>query len=340
MRYRLLGPSGLRVSELALGTMTFGDDWGWGAPAAECRSIFAAYAGAGGNFIDTSCNYTNGSSERIIGDLVKGDRDRFVIATKYTLTERPPDPNFGGNHRKNLIRSVRASLERLQTDHIDLLWLHMWDFTTPIEEVMRGLDDLVRQGSVHYVGFSDTPAWVVARAAMLADLRGWAPVVAVQFPYSLASRTVERDLLPMARSLGLSVTAWGLLGGGGLTGKFQEGGADSKRNEAPSERARPAVAALVQVAAETGRTPAQVAINWVRQQPGKIIPILGARTAAQMRENLGCLEFALTPEEVERLTAASPLELGFPLGFLTSEHVRSLIFGETYAQLDGDGRQP
>ena len=172
MQYKLLGKSGLRVSELCLGTMTFGDDWGWGAPKNESRKILDAFVDAGGNFIDTSNNYTNGTSEKFVGEFTKGDRDHFVIATKYTLSERRTDPNFGGNHRKNMRRSVEGSLTRLGTEYIDLLWLHMWDGMTPVEEVMRALDDLVRAGKVLYVGISDTPAWVVSQANMLADLRG------------------------------------------------------------------------------------------------------------------------------------------------------------------------
>lgn len=211
MRYKLLGRTGLRVSELALGTMTFGNDWGWGAEFEECKKIFERFTEAGGNFIDTSNNYTNGSSERILGDLTSSDRDRFVLATKYTLTERPTDPNFGGNHRKNLMRSVKGSLERLKTDYIDLLWLHMWDFSTPLEEILRALEDLVRAGTVHHIGFSDTPAWVVSRADAIANLRGYSSVAALQLCYNATFRHAERDLIPMAETLGLSITPWGLL---------------------------------------------------------------------------------------------------------------------------------
>ncbi len=219
MDYRLLGNSGLRVSELCLGTMTFGEDWGWGASKEESRRIFDCFVEAGGNFIDTSCNYTNGTSEKLVGEFTRGDRDHFVIATKYGLTERKSDPNFGGNHRKNMRRSVEGSLRRLGTDYIDLLYLHMWDFTSPIEEVMRSFDDLVRSGKVLHIGFSDTPSWVVSSADMLAELRGWAPVLAFQGEYSLASRTPERDILPMVNALGLTFLAWGMLEGGELTGK-------------------------------------------------------------------------------------------------------------------------
>ena len=212
MRYQLLGHSGLRVSELCLGAMTFGDDWGWGAAKDESRRIFDAFVEAGGNFIDTSNNYTNGTSEKFVGDFITADREHFVLATKYSLTERKADPNFGGNHRKNLRRSVEGSLARLGVDYIDLLLLHMWDGMTPVEEVMRSLDDLVRAGKVLYLGISDTPAWVVSQANMLADLRGWSRFVAYEGEYSLASRAPERDILPMAQSMDMTFLAWGTPG--------------------------------------------------------------------------------------------------------------------------------
>src|SRR5688572_2361270 len=220
MRYKLLGKSGLRVSELCLGTMTFGDDWGWGAPKDESRRMFETFVQAGGNFIDTSNNYTNGTSEKFIGEFIKDDRDHFVIATKYTLTERKTDPNFGGNHRKNMMRSVEGSLQRLGTDHIDLFYLHMWDYVTPIEEVMRALDDLVRAGKILYVCMSDTPSWVVSQANTLADLRGWSRLVSYQGEYSLASLTPERDIIPMTQATNMSYLALGILEGGELTGKY------------------------------------------------------------------------------------------------------------------------
>lgn len=219
MRYRLLGRSGLRVSELALGTMTFGTDWGWGADENECRRIVDCYAAAGGNFIDTANNYTEGSSETIVGELTHPGRDRWVIATKYTLTIDRHDPNAGGNHRKSLVRSLEQSLRRLRTDYVDLLWLHMRDATTPIDEFVRALDDQVRLGKVLYVGISDSPAWVTARANAIAELRGWSPFVAVQVPYNVASREAEREVLPMASELGLTVVPWGVLSAGVLTGR-------------------------------------------------------------------------------------------------------------------------
>ncbi|WP_343715635.1 aldo/keto reductase, partial [Inquilinus sp.] len=218
--YRLLGRSGLRVSPLALGAMTFGTDWGWGADEAEVRRIVDAYVDRGGNFIDTANQYTEGTSERLVGKFAADRRDRLVIATKYTLPLRHGDPNAGGNHRKSLVRSVESSLQRMRTDYIDLLYLHAWDFTTPVEEILRAMDDVVRAGKVLYVAISDAPAWQVARMQTIADLRGWSPLIALQIEYSLIERTVERDLIPMARELGLGVIPWSPLASGVLTGKY------------------------------------------------------------------------------------------------------------------------
>ncbi len=333
MRYKLLGRSGLRVSELCLGTMTFGDDWGWGAPKEESKRMFDLFAEAGGNFIDTANNYTDGTSEQFVGEFVKGDRDHFVIATKYTLSERGTDPNFGGNHRKNMRRSVEGSLRRLDTDHIDLLWLHMWDGMTPVEEVMRALDDLVRDGKVLYVGISDTPAWVVSQANTLAGLRGWTSFVAYQGDYSLASRSSERDILPMTNALEMSFLAWGLLEGGELTGKYNSPSSEPKRSKETSQRIKNLAATLMDLAGDIGRMPSQIALNWARQKPYRIIPILGARTENQLKDNLGCLDFELTEAQIDCLEEASPIDLGFPHSFLTNDHVRGLIFGKTFSQI-------
>src|ERR687894_92136 len=214
MNYRILGRSGMRVSELCLGTMTFGDDWGSGPSREDSRRIFDTFVDAGGNFVDTANNYTNGTSEELVGEFTSPARDRFVIATKYTLSVEGDDPNAGGNHRKSLVRSLEQSLRRLRTDYIDLLWLHMYDAFTPIEEAVRALDDQVRLGKVLYVGISDSPAWVASQANTLADLRGWSPFVALQIPYSVATRDPERELFPMAAAFGLTVTPWGVLGAG------------------------------------------------------------------------------------------------------------------------------
>jgi aryl-alcohol dehydrogenase-like predicted oxidoreductase len=339
MRYRLLGKSGLRVSELALGTMTFGETWGGGASRAESRRIFDAFLDAGGNFVDTACNYTDGESESLLGEFIQTQRERLVVATKYTLTGRQDDPNAGGNHRKNLVQTVEASLRRLQTDYVDLLWLHMWDGLTPVEEVVRALDDLVSAGKVLYIGLSDTPAWVVSRAVTMAELSDRARPVALQHPYSLADRDAENELLPMAQSLELAVTTWGVLEGGALTGKYLADADSPRRYDSVGERVNTIAREVVAVADELGATAGQVATAWVLAQPWPIIPIVGARSEPQLRENLAALDVELTREQQDRLSEASGFRLGFPRSFLESDHVRGLIFGETFELID-DHRQP
>ena len=338
MRYKLLGRSGLRVSELALGTMTFGPDWGWGADADESRRIFERYDEAGGNFVDTANNYTDGTSESLVGGLTESDRERWVIATKYSLSLDPNDPNAGGNHRKSLVRSLEQSLRRLRTDYVDLLWLHMRDATTPIEEAVRALDDQVRLGKVLYVGISDSPAWVAAQANTIADLRGWSPFVALQIPYSVASRAPERELLPMAASLGLALVPWGVLGAGILTGKP----ASERRwpEDRVSEKTEQVVERLRSIAAAHGATPAQVAIAWLQGagSPPTIVPLVGARSEAQMVENLGALELELDAEERSELDEAGAPDLGFPRSFLESDNVRGLIYGDTWERLEAVAR--
>lgn len=265
--YRLLGRSGLRVSPLALGTMTFGTDWGWGSDETEARRIFDTYVERGGNFIDTANCYTDGTSERFLGDFAQGRRDRLVIATKYTVPLRRDDVNSGGNHRKSLVHSVEQSLIHLKTDYIDLMYLHAWDFTTPVEEVLRAMDDLVRAGKLLYVGISDTPAWQVSRMQAIAELRGWSPLIALQIEYSLIERTVERDLIPMATELGLGVIPWSPLAGGVLSGKYSRAdllpGAPTTpgtrrdvaiANGALTERSLAIAEVVGQVAAQTGKT--------------------------------------------------------------------------------------
>ena len=291
MKYRLFGKSGLRVSELCLGTMTFGTEWGWGADKEESRRIFDTFANRGGNFLDTANRYTEGSSERFLGEFIKSERHHFVLASKYTLRDRTGDLNFAGSHRKNMMRSVEESLKRLDTEFLDILWVHAWDHLTPTEEVLRGLDDLIRSGKVHYIGVSDTPAWVVSHANTLAELRGWTAFTGLQVEYSLLQRTPERDLLPMAQHFGMAVTAWGSIGGGALTGKYLKGetGRVVEQSARRSERANGITAKVVEVAEQIGRPAAQVAINWTRQNNPlvSVIPIVGARTAQQLEDSLG-----------------------------------------------------
>ncbi len=343
MRFKLLGRSGLRVSEISLGTMTFGTEWGWGADRDQCRAMYRAYRDAGGNFIDTANRYTEGTSEKIVGELIRGAREEIVLATKFSLFMRKGDPNSAGNHRKNMVQSLEASLRRLGTDYVDLYWLHAWDYLTPIDEVMRALDDMVRAGKILYVGVSDTPAWVVSQANMLADLRGLTPFVALQIEYSLIERTVERDLLPMARALDLAVTPWGVIGGGVLTGKYSKKNkqdATTRRYEENSTSRRLCDKSLsigdevVRIAAELGCTPAQVALNWVRQQPGVIIPIIGVRTEEQVKQNLAALDHPLPEEYLRRLSEVSAIELGFPHEFLTQEHIANLVYAHCKDKID------
>ncbi|MEQ1745365.1 MAG: aldo/keto reductase [Saprospiraceae bacterium] len=337
MNYRLFGKSGLRVSEICLGTMTFGTEWGWGADKDESRRIFDTYAGAGGNFLDTANRYTEGTSERWLGEFVKSERHHFVVATKYTLRDQTGDPNFAGNHRKNMMRSVEASLQRLDTEFIDLLWVHAWDGLTPVDEVLRGLDDLVRSGKVQYIGISDTPAWVVSQANTMADLRGWTPFVGLQIEYSLLQRAPERDLLPMAKHYGLAVTPWGAIGGGALTGKYLKGesGRVVPASARRSDRANAIAAVVVEQAEKLGVPPVQLVINWTRQRdPSQTtIPIVGARSAAQLQDSLGCLNFQIPPETIQALDTASAIELGFPHEFLASDNIRELIFGGHYDKI-------
>jgi aryl-alcohol dehydrogenase-like predicted oxidoreductase len=340
-RYRLLGRSGLRVSPLALGAMTFGSDWGWGADRDETRRIVDTYVDRGGNFIDTADVYTNGTSERLVGEMAAGRRDRFVIATKYTGNTDPGNPNAGGNHRRNMVRSVEDSLRRLGTDYLDLLYLHAWDSTTPVEEVLRGMDDLVRSGKVVYVGISDTPAWQVSRMQAIADLRGWSPLVALQIEYSLVERTVERELVPMAAELGLGVVPWSPLASGVLTGKYDRSDLatagkgspiGSRRavaigNGALTERSLDIADTVAKVAAELDTTPSRVAIAWDLQNPAVTAPILGVRTLAQLEDNLGALDIEFTADQLAVLDAASSVPLGFPHEFLQRPMTRTVMHG-------------
>lgn len=344
--YRQLGRSGLRVSPLALGAATFGNDWGWGAEQDEARRLFDLYVERGGNFIDTAVTYTNGTSERMLGEFAGNGRDSLVLATKYTTLRRPDDPNSGGASRKSLFGAVETSLRQLNTDYIDLLYLHVWDSTTPVEEILRGLDDLVRQGKVLYVAISNAPAWQISRMQTIADLRGWSPLVALQLEYNLVERTGERDLIPMAQELGLGTVLWSPLAGGVLTGKYSRqdltaspsGRSESARKSfnlalgGVTERNLAIVDVVKEVADELGRTPAQVGLAWTLQNPGVTAPIIGARTAEQLQENLGALEVDLTPSQVGRLDEVSAIDLGFPHAMLASDHIRVQTRGDLKIQ--------
>ncbi|WP_052667985.1 aldo/keto reductase [Nitriliruptor alkaliphilus] len=316
MKHRTFGTSGLRVARLALGTMLFGH--GSGVDRAAAERILGRYGDAGGNLIDTANAYGGGASETMLGELLGPDRDRFVLATKYTLSPGPTDANASGNHRLSLVRSVEESLRRLRTDRIDLLWVHIWDPSTPVEETMRGLDDLVAAGKVLYIGLSDTPAWVVARAATLAQWRGWSPPVAIQVPYSLAKRDVERELLPMARDQGLSVLAWAPLAAGLLAGRLTrpQGEASTRLDRDRVSDTELEIAATVdRVADDLGVSSGQVALAWLLAQDRSIHPLVGPRTAAHLDDAIGALELTLPEDALARLDAVSRIELGFPSDF-------------------------
>jgi len=340
--YRLLGRSGLRVSPLCLGTMTFGSGPGWGTDEAEARRIFNRYTELGGNSIDTANFYSMGESERIVGKLVEGVRQRYVIATKYSLTMQPGDPNASGNHRKNMVQAVEASLKRLGTDYIDLLYLHIWDSRTPVDEILRGFDDLVRAGKIVYTGLSDTPAWQASRMQAIAELRGWSTFAALQIPYNLTERAVERDLMPMAMEMGMGVLPWSPLAGGVLSGKYakQDLGSGALGNDVTAlsrkkinaatgrltERNLEIAAVAGQVAEEIGCSAAQVALAWTLLHPSVTSPILGTRTFEQLEANLGALDVKFSDAQIARLEASSGFELGFPHDFLKSPAM-DMMFG-------------
>jgi aryl-alcohol dehydrogenase-like predicted oxidoreductase len=321
--------------------MTFGEDWGWGSPKEECRKIYDGFRERGGNFIDTANIYTAGTSEAFLGEFMEGHRQEIVLATKYTNAAAGRDPNSAGNHRKSMMQAVEASLRRLRTDYIDLYLLHIWDRMTPIEEVMRAFDDLVRQGKIVYAGISDMPAWLVARGNTLAELRGWSPAVNLQIEYSLMQRTVERELMPMARSLGLGVTAWSPLAGGLLTGKYAGGVAAAggarfatpgmEQRAAMDDRKKAVASAVEKVAKQIGRSAAQVAIAWLFEQ--RVIPIIGARRMAQLEDNLAAADTRLSPEQLQTLNEASQVEMGFPHDFVNSEFVKNLTTAGLHASI-------
>jgi aryl-alcohol dehydrogenase-like predicted oxidoreductase len=319
--YITLGRSGLRVSPLSLGTMTFGEDNGWGASPGTSEAILAEYLDRGGNVVDTANTYTNGHSEKIVGDFLAarpGLRDRVVLGTKFFANLHPGDPNGGGAGRKALIAQLEESLRRLQTDYVDLYWLHGWDRRAPVEETLRALDDLVTAGKIRYAGFCNVPAWVAAQSQMISCFRGWAPVTALQIEYSLLERTPEGELLPMAEALGVGVLPWSPLRGGQLSGKYvRDGGAPGDSLRAgrlggPSERDWGIIDAVARVAAEIGASPAEAALAWVRSRPGITSTLIGARTAEQLRANLDSLEITLTPGQLADLNEASAPALDFP----------------------------
>ncbi|MGW9135501.1 aldo/keto reductase [Streptomyces sp. NPDC055681] len=319
--YVTLGRSGLRVSPFTLGTMTFGEDHGWGSSPQESANILAAYLDRGGNSIDTANIYTNGHSEKIIGDYFAGRsalRDRVVIGTKFFGNLYENDPNGGGAGRKAIVQQLENSLRRLRTDYVDIYWLHNFDPSTPVEETLRALDDLISDGKIRYVGFSDVPAWATAEAATVARFRGWAPIIALQLEYSLLERTSEGELIPMAQALGMGVMPWGPLKSGFLSGKYSStttGPVDTTRTllvGAPSEADYVVIDALNAVAAEVGASPATVALAWVQGRPGITSTLVGARRIDQFEANLKALDLTLTEAQRGVLDDVSAPTLNFP----------------------------
>ncbi len=342
MQYKLLGKSGLRVSELCLGTMTFGEDWGWGSSKEESQKIYQTFREAGGNFIDTANIYTNGTSEKFLGNFISSERDAIVLATKYTNGAGDGDPNSSGNQRKSMVQSVEGSLKRLNTDYIDVLWLHTWDFMTPAEEVMRAFDDLVRAGKVLYIGISDAPAWVVSQCNTLAQLRGWTQFIGLQIEYSLIQRTPERDLLPMAHTLDIGVTAWSPLASGWLTGKYSKGSESGEERRLDNEMMEgfvdksdrnTAIAKEVdKLAEQTGHSSSQVALSWLLSKG--VIPIVGARKVSHVEDNLKCVDIQLSAEQIKQLEEVSQIELGFPHNFFKADMVRNFVYNGTFDKID------
>jgi aryl-alcohol dehydrogenase-like predicted oxidoreductase len=344
--YRLLGRSGVRVSPLCLGTMTFGvQPGGWGSSDEEAARLIDLYIARGGNFIDTANFYGQlGQSEVVLGRAVEGRRHKLVISTKYSLTTSPGDPNASGNHRKNMVRSVEDSLGRMNTDYIDLYYLHMWDFRTPVDEILRAFDDLVRAGKVLYIGLSDTPAWQASRMQAIAELRGWSQFCALQISYSLSERTVEREMIPMALEMGMGVCPWSPLDGGVLTGKYSK--ADLVPPDMKDLTTRKAINAVTgrlteqglqtadvvrDIAKGMGKTSAQVAIAWTLLNPAVTAPVLGVRTVAQLEDNLGALDVEFTTDQLARLDAVSSVPKVFPMSILTGP-AEGMMFGNVKVQ--------
>jgi aryl-alcohol dehydrogenase-like predicted oxidoreductase len=340
MHYTILGRSGLRVAKIALGTMTFGPGADWSRSEDESRAVFDAYAEAGGNFIDTANMYTGGESEKIVGRLIASDRERWVVSTKYAnAIPGAGDPNAAGMHRKSLTQSLDASLKRLGVEYIDLYYVHWWDFTTPVDEVHRALDDAVRAGKILHMGLSDVPAWVVSRAQTLSDLRGWAPIAAMQLEYSLVQRSIEREHLPMAKTYDIGITAWSPLAGGILTGKYTRQNPapgtkrmDSMQLQELNERNRNIAVALDNISDRVGAKPSQVALAWILAKG--IIPIVGATRPEQLRDNLAAIDLAMDHDTLKELDEASAVDLGHPYQMVGWEMQMALGYAGMFEQID------
>ena len=342
MRYKLFGHTGLKVSELSLGVMTFGESWGWGSNKRDSKAIFDTYVDAGGNFFDTADLYTDGDSERWLGEFCAGERQRYVIASKYSAALNSTHPTACGNSRKHMVQALEGSLKRLNTDYVDIYWLHCWDFLTPVDEVMRGLDDLISAGKILYIGISNTPAWTVAKANTLAQLNGWHRFAGLQLKYNLLTRDIEAEYMPLAADFDLSICAWSPLASGVLSGKYQwqdiSATTDSERvklmaGKVPAN-SRAVVETISAVAAECSASVAQVALAWMRQQNARVIPLLGARTVAQLKDNMACLQVRLSDRQMQRLNTASGYNKPFPQHFLESADQQARTYGGFIQHID------
>ncbi|OBF41808.1 aldo/keto reductase [Mycobacterium sp. ACS1612] len=340
--YLTLGRSGLRVSPFALGAMTFGKDPGAaGSSVEESEKILETYFDLGGNFVDTANLYTNGHSERILGDWFAahpGRRERVVVASKFFCNMFPGDPNGGGAGRGAITAQLHDTLRRLQTDYLDLYWLHNWDRNTPIEETMRTLDDLVRAGKIRYIGFSNVPAWVTAQAQDAALFRGWTPLIALQVEYSLLARTVEGEIAPLAQQQGMALTPYSPLKGGFLSGKYRRGGdvVDSERAAyvgGPSDAEFDVIETVARIAAELETTPAAVSLAWLLNRPQTVVPIVGARRVDHLDSNLAGLDVQLSADHLRVLDEVSAPALGYPAP-LNGQMRRMLQFAGT--TVDGE----
>jgi aryl-alcohol dehydrogenase-like predicted oxidoreductase len=340
MKYKILGRSGLRVSELCLGAMTFGEELGTGASKEVSRQIYEAYREAGGNFIDTANIYTMGTSERMLGEFIVSERDQVVLASKYSMSTHMQDPNASGNNRKNMVQGLEASLQRLNTDYLDLFWVHGWDQTTRIDEIMRGLDDLVRAGKVLHIGISNFPAWLIAQANTLAEERGLTPFTAVQMHYNLVERSIETDFFDLCKAQDMAILPWSPLAGGLLTGKFNpdaehKADADARLNKAAygpamlAEQRIRIAQGLVELADNMGCSPSQLALAWLLHRPeGNVIPILGARKLEQFKDNMGCLDIQLNQTQIEALDALAPPPITYPASLFQTDFYRQMMHGD------------
>ena len=328
MKYKLLGKSGLKVSELCLGTMGFGTEWGWGTDFEKSKEIVEKFVASGGNFLDTANRYTNGTSEKYIGDIIQADRDYYVVATKYALITEPNlNINAAGNSVKSMKRNVEDSLKRLKTDYIDLFYLHIWDGYSPIEEVMRGMEELVKSGKIMYMGISDTPAWLISKGNTYAEMLGWNSFVAMQAEFSLLQRSTEADLIPMSNHFGMSLLPWAPLAGGALTGKYLRGGqgritAESKRR---NEIANAITKVVLEISDELACNSSAVPLQWIKQKYPLAIPIVGVTNLEQLEANLNSINIVLSQDHMNKLDLASHVEFGFPHEFLREEKVREFV---------------